>query len=285
LSYAYRPVIDFWLKNHSFKNTVLMVDSGAFTNWQLGKKIDINDYVNYLKNDVAPTVQNYSAIQLDVIGEPVQTRKNLDKMCNENLNILPVFTKGEKYSELKELYKYNDYICCGGLVGSQADTYINHLMKISPQSKLHLLGYGKQRQLKLLKPYSADVTNILDFFKFGKFSLWNKSKCLLFIIDPLEFFNLTCDNSLVTDIKKYKKSCFTRCRFGEHKGQHESTALLVVIQQYLLQAVYFYYVHNVRLYFSISSHGIIFSRYMEIVMQSKEVQDYIKELKIMKGII
>jgi len=262
-----------------------MVDSGAFTVWKSGGKVDIDNYISYLKNNIAPAVKNYSAIQLDVIGDPAQTRKNLDKMCESGLNILPVFTKGEKYGELNELYKYNDYICCGGLVGSQADTYVKHLMKITDKNKIHLLGYGKQQQLKKLKPYSADVSNIISFFRFGVFSIWDKSKNLLLKIDPLTFFNETCNNSLVTDITRYKKSCFTRCSKRSSGIVHESTAILVIIQQYILQAVYFYYIHNVRLYLSVSDPGIIFPCYTEMVMQSKEIQEYIKELKTRRGII
>jgi hypothetical protein len=197
---------------------------------------------------------------------------------------LPVFTKGEKYSELNELYKYNNYICCGGLVGSQSDTYVKHLMKITHKNKIHLLGYGKQQQLKTLKPYSADVSNILSFFRFGTFSIWDKSKNFLLNIDPLTFFNKTYNNSLVTDVAKYKKSCFTRCS-GRLGLVHESTAILVIIQQYILQAVYFYYMHNVRLYLSVSSLETVFACYIDMVLQSKEIQEYIKELKTRKGLI
>lgn len=278
LSYAYRKTIDFWLKKHDFSNIVLMVDSGAFTVWKSGGSIDINSYINYLKSNIVPNVKEYSAIQLDVIGNAKETRINLIKMCESGLNILPVFTKGEKYEELEELYKYSDYVCCGGLVGSQTDTYIKYLMEKTKGRKIHLLGYGKQKQLKTLQPYSADVSNILDFFRFGKFSHWDKKRAILITVDALTFYNLNYKNSLVTDVSKFKKSCLNTRYKQRHNStaDHNSTAILVIIQQYVLQAVYFYYIHNVKLYFSISSWEVLFSIYMDKIIKSKEVQDYIK---------
>jgi len=52
----------------------LIVDSGAFTAWNTGKKIELDDYCKFLDSisEFAP----YRAVQLDVLGDPEKSWVN-----------------------------------------------------------------------------------------------------------------------------------------------------------------------------------------------------------------
>jgi len=96
----------------------IFVDSGAFTAFTQGEKIDINEYISFLKENEKEILM---AANLDVIGGTEETQKqtqiNQEIINNANLNIkvLPCFHYGEDFSILKLYVEKYEYIALGGM--------------------------------------------------------------------------------------------------------------------------------------------------------------------------
>lgn len=110
------------LKNPKQQQPRIMLDSGAYSAWKQGVEIDIEKYIDYIK-DNAERLDTY--VNLDVIpGKPNVPRtldeveasakasyKNLQIMKRAGLNPIPVFHMGERLYWLDRLIKDgHDYI-------------------------------------------------------------------------------------------------------------------------------------------------------------------------------
>jgi hypothetical protein len=103
-----------------------MLDSGAFSVWNSGKVIDLNDYVSYIKE--YSEVYNY-VITLDVIpGKPGQRKvtvkdksealkqgiRNTELILEKGVpkdKLLPVFHMGEPFDILEQMAESFGYLC------------------------------------------------------------------------------------------------------------------------------------------------------------------------------
>lgn len=92
----------------------IFLDSGAFSDWTLGHKTDIDAYINFIKR-FEGTIEIASV--LDAIGDHSKTLDNQKYLEDKGCAVLPCFHFGEPY-ELLEYYVANyDYITIGGMVG------------------------------------------------------------------------------------------------------------------------------------------------------------------------
>jgi len=149
------------------KRVELFLDSGAFSAWSQGKEINIDEYIQFIKDhkDVIDVYAN-----LDVIGDPIATWNNQTYMEKAGLHPLPVYHYGEDIKWLKQLLKGNyDYISLGGMVPISTPNlihWLDHLFKNylcddkgMPIVKVH--GFGlTSLQLMLRYPWwSVDSTS------------------------------------------------------------------------------------------------------------------------------
>lgn len=150
------------------KNKVdLFLDSGAFSAETQGAKIDIQEYIDFIKEhqDVIEVYAN-----LDVIGDPVGTWKNQKIMERAGLSPLPTFHYG---TDLKWLKRYlstgYDYIALGGMVPISTpnlqlwldDLFPNHLCDEAgmPVIKVHGFGLTSLRLMLRYPWWSVDSTS------------------------------------------------------------------------------------------------------------------------------
>ena len=94
--------------------TNLLLDSGAYSAKTQMKKLDIDDYIQYINNnlDVFPT---YSYFNLDVIGDGDKSYQNYLYMKMKGLYPIPVW-HAETQTQFLELYlKQTDYIAIGAI--------------------------------------------------------------------------------------------------------------------------------------------------------------------------
>lgn len=91
----------------------LFLDSGAFSAFTQGVEIDINDYIDFIK-EYEEHLEVYA--NLDVIGDPGATFANQKIMEDAGLDPLPCFHYGEPISYLEYYIKNYDYISLGGMV-------------------------------------------------------------------------------------------------------------------------------------------------------------------------
>lgn len=119
----------------------IMMDSGAYSAFSLGKPIKVEDYIDYVK------VHGHNVnevISLDVIGSGEGSRKNWDAMNKAGVESIPVYHQGEPYEIMKYYVKTAKYIGLGGNVQDNQRTFYNYLqtmMDMVPKEiKLHLFG-------------------------------------------------------------------------------------------------------------------------------------------------
>ena len=105
-----KGIYKYWNENNNKK---IFLDSGAFSVFTGKKKIDINDYANFIKENRGK-IEVYA--NLDVIGNHEDTQKNQAYL--EGLGLYPLYTFhfGSPLEILREAVKKYDYIALGGLV-------------------------------------------------------------------------------------------------------------------------------------------------------------------------
>lgn len=113
ISYAHAgEAFRFWVDAQPADADVFL-DSGAFSAWSDGKRIDLDQYCDYLKGH-ADRLAAYAA--LDVIGDWRASAGNLDVMLRAGLSPVPTFHRGSPLCELDRLARVHRHIAVGGLM-------------------------------------------------------------------------------------------------------------------------------------------------------------------------
>lgn len=179
------------------RNTKWFLDSGAFSfyNSHQDPGDTLDNYMDFLKGPAAAH-ERYAV--LDVIGDPVGTWKNDEKMRAAGLNPIAAVHFGEPHNIMK---KYIDagvkYIALGGYAGAMVKPRVamrwisavfthvrDHYQKTGEMIKVH--GFGMMDEAILLSYpfYSVDSTVWLISQRYGKIVLWDAQKVQLAQINP-----------------------------------------------------------------------------------------------------
>jgi len=155
--------MDWFVKNKDSINFIL--DSGAFTAWNSGKPIKLDDYISFIKQlPFKPT----HTVQLDVIGDADKSYTNYLKMLEKGISCDPVFTRGSSLELLEKLYDTTDFVHIGGVAsGKNNKKYVDWLMRRIDGRKCHWLGMANIRYLKKWRPYSVDSSTFSACARFG----------------------------------------------------------------------------------------------------------------------
>lgn len=145
----------------------IFMDSGAYSAWTKNVQIDIDKYIEFIKNN---HIGKY--IVLDVVGDPVQTYKNLKYMESKGLQPIPVFHFGSDFKYLQQLVDENYYyICLGGTAYTNTLNKINFFdqcFKNFPNTYFHGLGMSQIRLMSMYPWFSLDSTTWLNGRKYNK---------------------------------------------------------------------------------------------------------------------
>ena len=194
------------LKEINVLNTKrFILDSGAYSAYTLGKKINILDYINFIKEN---KVRQYA--NLDKIGDPKGTAKNYEIMKKEGLNPKPVFHMGESFKYLEPMLE-SKYIALGGMVGginleSWLDEVFNFIYKKTNKIKIHGFGMTNTQLVCKFPWHSVDSTSWLSPVAFGRFSKWDKVRNKFKVIQTDEFLslnNFSYDNKMPAEIRNF----------------------------------------------------------------------------------
>lgn len=144
----------------------LLVDSGAFTAWKLGKPVEMDDYCRFIETCPATPWRYF---MLDVIGDPHATRANYDTMLGRGLNPIPIFTRGEDPRALDDYFATSEVVGLGGLAGSgqRPAPYLKWLWPQLAGRQVHILGFSRFDWLKILQPYTCDSSTWEQAGRFG----------------------------------------------------------------------------------------------------------------------
>ena len=143
----------------------IFLDSGAFSAKSKNIKIDVHEYIDFVKEHKA-NINVYA--NLDVIGKGKATWKNQRIMEFAGLSPLPVFHIEEDMSILYHCIENYEYFCLGGMAGEPARSrviFFDRCFKIicdtpdkTPKCKVHGFGMTDVRLLLRYPWYSVDST-------------------------------------------------------------------------------------------------------------------------------
>jgi len=149
-------------------NEKIVVDSGAFSAYNLGIDVGLYDYCHFLKR-IDRYVKFY--FNLDVIYDSEKTYSNQIKMESEGLSPVPVFHcyKNEeedyKFEYLENYCKKYDFVGLGGIASSSINfRWLEKCFKILKKYKTraHGLGVGSPITMKKFNWFSCDSTDWLN---------------------------------------------------------------------------------------------------------------------------
>ena len=165
------------------KKSNLLIDSGAFSAFNSGKKIDINEYAEFIKNYILvwkKKLKSLNFINLDVIGDAEKSWKNQHKLEKLNVNTIPVIhQEGFKKRHLDRACNEYNYFAVGGLVGKnrkkEVIPFLDYCYKLifeyykknKKLIKVHLLGVASEKILYRYPCFSCDSTIFMKLFRFG----------------------------------------------------------------------------------------------------------------------
>lgn len=145
----------------------MIIDSGAFTVWNSGSTIDIEEYIAFCKK-LNP---NWTFINLDVIPKTGSTKKEIEvsvEKSKENFlyikthlkNVLPVYHFGEKLDVLKWYMNHTDYIGISPANDTAENVkreFLGGVFNLTRDKwKTHGLGYSSFPGLMMYPFYSID---------------------------------------------------------------------------------------------------------------------------------
>ena len=148
------------------------LDSGAFTAFTLWKKINIQEYIEFIKKN-KQFFELYA--NLDVIGDYKATEKNQKIMENAGLKPLPTYHIWEPREYFEELVDRYDYIWLWGLVPyarqpQKIDSMLNYCFHYIITNKKKIKFHGRWMTnplfMKKFPFYSVDSTGWLAWWKF-----------------------------------------------------------------------------------------------------------------------
>lgn len=149
----------------------LIVDSGAFTAWNTGRSISLDEYCTFL--DSIEKLRPFHAVQLDVFGDPEASWKNYLIMKERGYDVMPVFTRGENLEMLEEMYKLTDYIMFGGVViGRGNKNYVKWFLERNKGRDAHWLGFVNMPFIKAYRPRSVDSSSWRGAARYGNVSFY-----------------------------------------------------------------------------------------------------------------
>ena len=124
-----------------------VLDSGAFTAKSTGMTIDVNEFIEYAVH-MKQTDSRLSAVfALDVIGDPVASLANAERMWEAGIEAIPCFHLGSDWKHLRELLRY-PRIAIGGAARRAPkvkNAFAAEVFKRAWPKRIHGFGYGSQR--------------------------------------------------------------------------------------------------------------------------------------------
>jgi hypothetical protein len=150
----------------------IFLDSGAFSVYTGKVKIDIDNYISFIKK-----YEDYLDVyaNLDVIGDPEASYSNQKYMESKGLTPLPCFHQG---SDEKYLRQYLDeghtYIALGGLVGAGVGIHLSKGL-----DRLFLYYFTDKEGKAKIKVHGFGITSLRLLFRYPWYSVdsstWVKS--------------------------------------------------------------------------------------------------------------
>lgn len=161
----------------------VLIDSGAFTAFTLGKEIKAQEYLAWAEGFKSRWEHKLAFLRfftLDVIGDQDATERNQAYLEQNGLDPIPIVTFGADLKSLDEMLVKYDYIALGGLVPYRSNKVrlrswldacfarvMRHKKETGEMRKVHLLGVTTDWVLKRYPCYSTDSSSWVGCLRFG----------------------------------------------------------------------------------------------------------------------
>lgn len=141
----------------------IMLDSGAYSAWTKGRKINIDEYAQFIKDN--ENTFDF-CINLDVIGEAKGSYENWKYLRSLGVNVLPVYHIGTDEMWLKKYLKQTDYVCLGAIASLSSAQRMQSLTRIWQNYLTDPVS-----QLPIVKVHGLGVTAISIMLRYPWYSV------------------------------------------------------------------------------------------------------------------
>lgn len=163
------PFIKHWREREfEAKGGLTMLDSGAYSAWKSGAKIDIDKLCEEARNPDWNEV-----VALDVIGDQYASAKNALYMKEKGLTVMPVFHYGDDWALLKEYCDAFDRVGLSCRFGEKLDKsfgWLDQCFARAYPKKFHSFGWVARDMLWRFPFFSADTASWHNGVRFGRLS-------------------------------------------------------------------------------------------------------------------
>lgn len=176
ISYAY--IKGFMKRKKYIDYSEWVMDSGAFTAYNIGKPVEIHDYIRFCKMVMGSPDPPAEIFALDVIGDWRASLRNYELMLKAGIPIVPIFHYGEPFEMLRDISQHCEKISLGGCATITKNVkkkwYEQAFARTWPK-KIHGLGLA-DKDLFLSYPWaSTDASTwIVGCFRYGRYSCFNE---------------------------------------------------------------------------------------------------------------
>lgn len=156
----------------------LVLDSGAFTAYTQGGKVDIFEYAEWLDSISRPID---FAFTLDVLGDERQSFRNWERLADRGTRTVPVIHRGQGPSTLM---RYLDAgagrVALGGMVGGGVSTQVKawsavmfRALRDRPDVLVHGLGVHLSSPMARFPWHTTDSSTFGFAWRFARLMLWD----------------------------------------------------------------------------------------------------------------
>lgn len=154
---AFPELATFNKKRADFNIESWSLDSGAFSAWNSGKTIDLDEYIAVCKD-----VDACEMFGLDVIGDPEGTKRNLDAMWSAGIDAIPTHHYRSPWEGLEWACKHSEKIALGGMAKSKGkavnDWILQCFARCWPKA-VHGFGVARWEIFELAPFHSVDAVS------------------------------------------------------------------------------------------------------------------------------
>lgn len=156
----------------------VFADSGAFSASTVGAEVRLEDYAAWLTQwDPLLRVK----ANLDVIGDPAQSERNMGRLEDLGHQVLPVFHAGEPMEYLERWCRRYPYIALGGMVGSRGPKLLRWVVQCllvgrEHGTRFHGFGLTAQDVVARVPLYSMDSSSWGAGHRHGILMLWDEPR-------------------------------------------------------------------------------------------------------------
>lgn len=166
---AYPELKSFEKARKGFNVRRWVLDSGAFSVFNRGATIDVNEYVAACRDVDAAEI-----FALDVIGDTAASQRNYEIMWAAGVHAIPTYHYGEPWEGLKWCADRAPKIALGGIAkrrGVKRNEWIQQSVARVWPKKIHCFGMASLEFMQLAPFHSVDASSwVVSPQRFGNFA-------------------------------------------------------------------------------------------------------------------